>query len=142
MSVSILMAAALSFQAAAAEPQKPALDVNIPAVEGLTADPTCGGRPALTQIATCFATTQAAAAGVADLWNAAFVSQGWVAAHGDENRVVYVRRREGGGCDAFQLAAFADDRQVSAPAAPAYLALGVIPGDICTQAPAGTTAPQ
>jgi hypothetical protein len=140
MSVSILMAALLAGQAATPA-QAPALDVDVPAVEGLAADPTCGGRPALAQLASCFVTTQAGAAAVADVWNAAFAAQGWNAAHGDDNRVVYVRRREGGGCDAFQLQAFADDRQVPAPAAPAYLALGTIPGDICApQPPTGTPA--
>ena len=138
MSVSILMAAFLAGQAATAE--APALDVDVPAVEGLAADPTCGGRTELTRLASCFVTTQAGAAAVADAWNAAFAAQGWNAAYGDDNRVVYVRRREGGGCDAFQLEAFADDRQVAAPAAPAYLALGTIPGDICApQTPAPAT---
>jgi hypothetical protein len=139
MSVSILMAA-LAVQTAAAPP-RPALDVEIPAVEGVAADPTCGGRPAMTTLATCFVTTQAGAAALADAWNAAFAQQGWIAADGDDNRVVYVRRRPEGGCDGFQLVAFDDGRQVAAPAAPAYIALATIPGDVCAAQPAAPTPP-
>jgi hypothetical protein len=138
MSVSILMAALLAGQVATPA-QAPALDVEIPAVEGVRADPTCGGRSALTSLASCFVTTQAGAETLATAWNAAFAQQGWIAADGDNNRVVYVRRRPGGGCDGFQLVAFADERQVAAPAAPAYVALATIPGDICAPRPPAET---
>ncbi len=139
MSLSILMAA-LSIQATPA-PARSGLDVEIPAVQGVVVDPTCGGRPAMTTLATCFATTQAGVAALADTWNAAFAQQGWIAADGDDNRVVYVRRRPEGGCDGFQLVAFDDGRQVAAPAAPAYIALATIPGDVCAAQPAAPTPP-
>lgn len=124
MSVSILMAAVL-----AQTPTAP-LDVTVPAVAGVTADPTCGGRSQLATMATCVETTQAAIGGVIDVWTAEFANQGWLAAGGGENRVVYIRRRDTGGCDGFQILAFADG-EVAAPAAPAYIALAPIPGDVC-----------
>lgn len=123
--------------AAAGSPSPAALDVNIPQVQGLEADPTCGGRAALVSVAFCMSTTQAAAEGVVTQLSAAFAQQGWLAADGRENLVVYVKRKPDGGCDSFQMVAFAEDSRPAAPAAPAYLALATIPVDICkAQAPA------
>jgi hypothetical protein len=134
MGVSILMAAVLA--------QTPApLDVTVPAVEGVTADPGCGGRAQLATMATCVVTTQAAISGVIDAWTADFERQGWLAAGGGDNRVVYIRRRPEGGCDGFQVLAFADGT-VAAPAAPAYLAMASIPGNVCAAQPAPPAAPQ
>jgi hypothetical protein len=135
MSVSILMAAVL-----AQTPASP-MDVTVPAVAGVTADPTCGGRSQMTAIATCVVTTQAAISSVLDAWTAEFERQGWLAAGGGDNRVVYVRRRAEGGCDGFQVLAFADG-VVAAPAAPAYLAMAAIPGNVCAGQPATPAAPQ
>jgi len=108
------------------------LDVQVPPIAGVTADPTCGGRPGMAAIATCLATTQVAIESAVDAYNTAFAAQGWIAAEGSENRIIYVRRKPEGGCDAFQLLAFADNMQSGAPAAPAYLALAAVPGDVCT----------
>ena len=136
--MTMLIALAALTMAQASPPAPTPLQVQVPVVPGLTADPTCGGREGLNTIATCFVTTQAAAETVVDALNADFSNQGWLAADGRENRVVYVKRKPGGGCDAFQLLAFAGANNVSAPAAPAYLALAAIPSDICT---AAITAP-
>jgi hypothetical protein len=133
MGVSILIAAML-----AQTPAAP-LDVTVPVVAGVTEDPGCGGRAQLATMATCVATTQAAIGGVIDTWTTAFASQGWLAAGGGENRVVYIRRRPEGGCDGFQILAFADS-DVVAPAAPAYIAMAAIPGNVC--AAAAEAAPQ
>lgn len=140
MIITLLMAAAMAQTPPVAVERVP-LDVNLPAVEGLAADATCGGREAMASIATCFATTQAGIEAVVDRWNAAFAEQGWLAADGQDNRILYIRRKDGGGCDAFQLLAFADNMQSLAPAAPAYLALAAIPSDVCAAAiaPAPTT---
>jgi hypothetical protein len=124
MSLIAVMAATLMQTAPAPLP------VAVPTVEGVAADPTCGGRTALTTIATCVTTTQGAAEAVMEAFDADFRGQGWLAADGSGNRVVYVRRRETGGCDAFQVMAF-DGDQPEDPAAPAYLALASIPGDAC-----------
>ena len=134
MIVTLMAAVALLTQTAPVAAPQPALAVDLPAVEGLAADPACGGRPPLATIATCFATTQAQVDTVVDAWNAAFAQQGWVAADGENNRILYIRRKDGGGCAAFQVLVFADEMQTMAPEAPAYFALATIPSDVCTAA--------
>lgn len=114
------------------------LDLQIPEVTGTASDPTCGGRVTLATQAFCIATTQAAMEGVVDQYDAAFREQGWNVAAGEANRIIYVRRREGGGCTAFQLMAFADDSRPRAPAAPGFFAFATIPGDICAAQPTPT----
>lgn len=141
MIVSVLIAAGLMVQTPPVAVERGALDVQLPAVEGLSADPTCGGREAMTAIATCFTTSQAGIENVVDVWNGAFAEQGWLAADGQDNRILYIRRKEGGGCDAFQILAFADNMQSMAPAAPAYLALAAIPSDVCSAAIAQPAGP-
>lgn len=117
----------------AAPVARAALDVQIPELAGTSADPTCGGKPAIAQQAFCVVTTMAAMQGQADQYDVAFKAQGWIAAGGSDNLTVYVRRKADGGCDAFQLLAFADDAQVPAPAARANFAFASIPGDVCTR---------
>ncbi len=117
------------------------LQVTVPSVPGVSADPTCGGRSGLTTIATCLATTQANVETAVDALDADFGTQGWLAADGSENRVIYVKRRAEGGCDGFQLMAFAGQSATVAPAAPAYIALAAIPGDVCSAAPAAPATP-
>jgi hypothetical protein len=116
------------------------LNVIVPEVNGVTADPTCGGREAIARQAFCIATTQASAETVVGTFTSAFEQQGWVAADGRENVIVYVKRKAEGGCDAFQLIAFAEYERAPAPAAPAYIALATIPGDICRAAESATPA--
>ncbi|WGM32229.1 hypothetical protein [Brevundimonas sp. NIBR11] len=117
------------------------LQVEVPTIEGVTADPTCGGRPPLASRATCLATTQAGIESTVDVLTADFARQGWIAADGGDNRVIYVRRRAEGGCDGFQVMAFAGNDNISAPAAPAYLAMAAIPGNVCAAQAAPTTTP-
>lgn len=124
-------------------PAPSAQTVELPEVPGATADPTCGGRAELARIAFCISSTQAGMQSVADAYSAEFAKQGWLVGAGDDNLLVYVRRKPAGGCEAFQMQAFANDDRVPAPGAPAYLAFATIPGDICTERPAGTgAAPQ
>lgn len=137
--ISLMIAALAALTPAQATPYAPpaapaALDARIPELEGTRADPTCGGKPALAQQAFCVVTTMAAMQGQADQYDAAFRAQGWLAAAGGDNLTVYVRRRETGGCDAFQQLAFADQTQLIAPAAPAWFAFATIPGDVCAAA--------
>ena len=113
----------------------PAQTVELPEVQGATADPTCGGRAELARIAFCISSTQAGMQSVADAYSAEFTKQGWLVGAGDANLIVYVRRKEAGGCEAFQMQAFADDTRVPAPGAPAYLAFATIPGDVCANRP-------
>ncbi len=127
----LLDPAATAQTAPAAATARGALNVEIPDVAGVAADPTCGGRPAVAQQAFCVATTQAGAEGLMDTFDAAFKQQGWLAAGGSDNLVVYVKRKETGGCDAFQVLAFAPDNAAPSPSGPAYIAFAAIPGDVC-----------
>ncbi len=61
---------------------------------------------------------------------------GWLAADGDDNRVIFVRRREGGGCDGMQMIAFYDEARPVTPTTTGFLGFAAIPGDICVAAPA------
>lgn len=115
------------------------LQVEIPELEGVTADPTCGARPAVAQQAFCVETTQVGISAVVDAYSAAFSRQGWLPAGGGDNLVVYVKRKPEGGCEGFQMLAFSDESRVPAPAAPAWLALANIPGDVCAARPAAPT---
>ena len=118
--------------AAPAAPATTALQVELPLIENVTRDPTCGGRAAFVQRALCVQTTQVAISGVVEKYEQDFVRQGWAAASGRENLIVYVKRRPEGGCDAFQMLAFTDDTRAAAPTEPAWLAFAGIPGNICT----------
>ena len=145
MKIVMMAAAAALLAAPAMARQAPApLQVAIPELAAVTSDPTCGGKAALAQQAFCVSTTQAGVEALVDVYSAAFAQQGWLAAGGGENRVVYVKRRPAGGCDGFQMMAFADDTRPAAPAATAWLAFAAIPGDVCASpapAPAVTPAP-
>lgn len=118
------------------------LDLDIPQVSGTAGDPTCGGNAAIAQQAFCIQTTQAAMQTVADQYDQAFQKQGWLAAGGENNLTVYVKRKEGGGCTGFQLLAFADPNRPAAPAAAGYFAFAVIPGDVCAAHPAAAAPAQ
>ena len=122
-------------------PSPSALNVEIPTLEGAATDPTCGGKPAVAQQAFCVVTTQAAMQSIADQYDAAFRAQGWLAAGGGNNLTVYVRRKDSGGCTAFQLLAFADEALAPGPATPGYFAFASIPGDVCAGQPATTPTP-
>jgi hypothetical protein len=125
-----------------AAPAAPQLNVQIPELERVTADPTCGGKAALVEQGVfCVTTTQAGIGAVVDAYSAAFSTQGWLPAGGSENLIIYVKRKPEGGCDGFQMLAFADDTRVAAPAAPAWLAFASIPGDVCAAQPPAPAAP-
>jgi hypothetical protein len=144
MKTFILAAAAALFAAPAlAQTPSPApLNVEIPELERVTADPTCGGKTALAQQGVfCVTTTQAGIGAVVDAYSAAFAQQGWLAAGGSDNLVIYVKRKPEGGCDGFQMLAFADETRLAAPGGPAWLAFANIPGDVCA-APAPAPAPE
>jgi len=131
----------LSLLAAALVQTAPVLPVTLPTIADTQADATCGAHPAMAAIATCVATTQAQAEAAMEAYHADFEHQGWLAADGAGNRVVYVRRKDGGGCDAFQVLAFAA-QQSPDPAGPAYLAFATVPGDVCALSPAPVTPAQ
>ncbi len=77
---------------------------------------------------------------LADAYSEHLASLNWLAADGDDNRVIFVRRREGGGCDGLQMIAFYDESKPAEATAPGYLGFAVIPGDVCTSGPASPAA--
>lgn len=77
---------------------------------------------------------------LADAYSEHLASLNWLAADGDDNRVIFVRRREGGGCDGLQMIAFYDESTPAEATAPGYLGFAVIPGDVCTSGPASPAA--
>ena len=77
---------------------------------------------------------------LADAYTEHLASLNWLAADGDDNRVIFVRRREGGGCDGLQMIAFYDESKPAEATAPGYLGFAVIPGDVCTSGPASPAA--
>lgn len=141
----VMMAAVTALLAAPAMAQTPTpLQVEIPELPTAVSDPTCGGKVGLAQQAMCVMTTQGAIGGLVDAYSEAFRLQSWLAAGGENNRVVYIRRRPEGGCDGFQMLAFADETRVPGPGEAAWLAFAAIPGDVCAArptAPAATPAP-
>jgi hypothetical protein len=98
---------------------------------GATAAPDCGNQYGLAGRAFCVTAPLAGVGALADAYVAHFESLGWLAAGGDDNRVVMIKRLEGGGCEGLQLLAFYDESRPAAPEAPGYLAMAPIPGDVC-----------
>jgi hypothetical protein len=112
-----------------------------PVLAGATADPDCGDLYGLAGKAFCVSAPLAGIGALADAYVADFEGRGWLAAGGDANRVVFVRRREGGGCDGLQMQAFYDTSRPAGPAVMGYLGFGVIPGDVCAAAGPGAATP-
>jgi len=110
----------------------------------LSAD--CGGLNNLAGRAWCVTAPLGQVGALADAFIADLATKGWLAAGGDENRVVFVKRREAGGCDGMQMVAFYDTTKTAVAELPAYLGFAVVPGDVCAQPaaekPASETTPQ
>lgn len=103
------------------------IEVKAPAV----ASPDCGGL--LNAPAFCVTARMDQLGAVAEAYMQDFGTKGWIAADGDDNRVVMIKRREAGGCDGMQMVAFYDTTKPQAAEEPAYLAFALIPGNICTE---------
>lgn len=133
-----MMAAVLAFlpMTAMAQAAPQGQPVQAPVLDGATEDATCGNLYGMAGRAFCVTAPLAAIGAVADAYIAHFESQGWIAAAGDDNRVVFIKRREGGGCDGMQLQAFYDPNRPAAPEVPGYIGMATIPGDVCAAAPA------
>lgn len=110
---------------------------------GATLAPDCGDLYGLAGKAFCVSAPLAAIGALADAYVADLGTKGWIAASGEDNRVVFVRRRDGGGCDGLQMQAFYDTSRPAGPNVVGYLGFGPIPGDVCAGQPAAPTeAPQ
>lgn len=110
---------------------------DIPVLAPATLAPDCGGL--LRAAAYCVTARMDQTGALAEAYLAHLSEQGWIAADGDDNRVVLIKRREGGGCDGLQMVAFFDTTKPQTAEAPAFLGFANIPGDICA-APAGGAA--
>ena len=136
--------AVLSLSAVAVQAQTPApapaaqqggpADVGLLPGAELSAD--CGGLNNLTGRAYCVTAQLGQIGALADAYIADLETKGWLAAGGDENRVVLIKRREAGGCDGMQMVAFYDTSKTAVAELPAYLGFATIPGDVCAAAAA------
>ena len=134
--------AALALSTAAVQAQTPApaapqggpADVGLLPGAELSAD--CGGLNNLTGRAYCVTAQLGQVGALADAYIADLASKNWLAAGGDENRVVFIKRREAGGCDGMQMVAFYDTSKTAVAELPAYLGFATIPGDVCAAAAA------
>lgn len=106
--------------------------MDVPILANAQVSPDCGNLYQLAGRAYCLTAPLASIGALADAYTAHFASQGWLAAAGEENRVVFVKRREGGGCDGLQMIAFYDTARPAGPEAPGYLGLATVPGNVCT----------
>lgn len=134
-----IMAAAAALLAWPAAAQTPMPEIQV--LPGATLSPDCGNLYGMAGKAFCVSAPLAGIGTLADAYVADLEARGWIAAGGDDNRVVFVRRREGGGCDGLQMQAFYDTSRPAGPDATGYLGFGEIPGDLCAGQPA-PTAPQ
>ncbi|HEY0103075.1 MAG TPA: hypothetical protein VGB60_06400 [Brevundimonas sp.] len=146
----VMMAASAALLAAPAWAQEgaPAAASAFPApvtdaivLPGATLAPDCGGLYGLAGRAFCVSAPLAGIGTLADAYIADLGTKGWLPAGGDDNRVVFVRRRDGGGCDGLQMQAFYDTSKPTGAEATGYLGFGLIPGDVCAAAASAPTAP-
>lgn len=109
---------------------------------GATLAPDCGNLYGLAGKAFCVSAPLAGIGTLADAYVEDLRTKGWIAVAGEDNRIVFVRRRDGGGCDGLQMQAFYDTSRPAGPTALGYIGFGPIPGDVCAAEPAATPAPQ
>lgn len=134
----ILLAAAAALAAGPAAAQTTAPETLV--LPGATPAPDCGNLYGMAGKAFCVSAPLAAIGALAEAYVTEFESLGWLPAGGEDNRVVFVRRRDGGGCDGLQMQAFYDTSRPVGPEATGYLGFGPIPGDVCAAGQPGATA--
>ena len=134
MKMMMLAAAAVLLAAPATAQEAPPPVMSSPeamVLPGATLAPDCGNLYGLAGRAFCVSAPLAGIGTLADAYIADLQSRGWIPAGGEDNRVVFVRRRDGGGCDGLQMQAFYDTSRPTGPDALGYLGFGPIPGDVC-----------
>jgi len=117
-------------------PQGGPADVGL--LPGAELSPDCGGLNNLTGRAWCVTAQLGQIGALADAYIADLETKNWLAAGGDDNRVVFIKRREAGGCDGIQMVAFYDTTKTAVAELPGYLGFATIPGDVCGAAAAAT----
>ena len=73
---------------------------------GAELSPDCGGLNNLTGRAWCVTAQLGQIGALADAYIADLETKNWLAAGGDDNRVVFIKRREAGGCDGMQTVSY------------------------------------
>lgn len=137
----LILAAAAALLAAPATQDAPATPEQM-VLPGATLAPDCGNLYGLAGRAFCVSAPLASIGALADAYVADLQTKGWIPAGGEDNRVVFVRRRDGGGCDGLQMQAFYDTSRPAGPEAIGYLGFGPIPGDVCAAQPGPAPGPQ
>ena len=137
----VMMAAAAALLAAPAMAQDPAVSPDAMVLPGAALAPDCGNLYGLAGRAFCVSAPLAGIGTLADAYVADLQSKGWIAAGGEDNRVVFVRRRDGGGCDGLQMQAFYDTSRPAGPESIGYLGFGPIPGNVCSDQPEPLATP-
>lgn len=132
----------ISTAAQAQEPVRGGPATDVPVLTGAQLAADCGGLLSLNGRAFCVTAPLGEIGALADAYIADLETRQWLAAGGDDNRVVFVKRRDGGGCDGLQMQAFYDTSKADVTATdPGYLAFATIPGDICATPPASPAPP-
>ncbi|CAN5149376.1 hypothetical protein BH09PSE1_BH09PSE1_19750 [soil metagenome] len=116
---------------------------DVPLLGVATVAPTCGDIPLSAPVA-CVTAPLAAMEAVSEAYIDHYKGLGWLPAAGDNNRIVLIKRRDSGGCDAIQMIAFYDTNRPAGPTVPGYLGFATIPGDLCaaSAAASSTATPQ
>ena len=135
----VMMAAAAALLAVPAMAQDGAAENLV--LPGATLAPDCGNLYGLAGRAFCVSAPLAGIGALAETYIADLESKGWIPAGGEDNRVVFVRRRDTGGCDGLQMQAFYDTSRPAGPDAIGYLGFGPIPGNVCSDQPAALPTP-
>jgi hypothetical protein len=135
----VMMAAVAALLAAPAMAQDGAAENLV--LPGATLAPDCGNLYGLAGRAFCVSAPLAGIGPLADAYIADLQTKGWIPAGGEDNRVVFVRRRDTGGCDGLQMQAFYDTSRPAGPDAIGFLGFGPIPGNLCTDQPQPLATP-
>ncbi|WP_453977150.1 hypothetical protein [Brevundimonas sp. Marseille-Q4549] len=140
----LALSAAVQAEAAVQTPAPQGGPADVGLLTGAELSPDCGGLNNLTGRAWCVTAPLGQIGALADAYIADLETKNWLAAGGDENRVVFIKRREAGGCDGMQMVAFYDTSKTAVAELPAYLGFATIPGDVCaarSAAPAAAGTP-
>lgn len=137
----LILAAAAALLSVPAVAQEAAPTPEQLVLPGATLAPDCGNLYGLAGRAFCVSAPLASIGALAEAYVADLQTKDWLPAGGDDNRVVFVRRRPGGGCDGLQMQAFYDTSRPTSAESIGYLGFGPIPGDVCAaQQPAAPVA--
>lgn len=112
-----------------------------PVLGGAAPSADCGGLHNLAGRAFCVTAPLGQMEVLSETYVSTLQDLGWLIAHGDDNRVVMIRRTGENQCDAIQMFAFYDTRKPAVPELPAYLGFATVPGNICAASAAAGTAP-